>query len=97
MICHTHVGLLLPPWRLTSSTLGQLFQLHIWLLVDRLFIDIRQTVRARVPIITSHGWAATNRPWSRNSRANMVSGYLLNLFVKEHHPMIDTQQDKRLR
>lgn len=61
---------------LTSSTLGHSFQLHIWLLAARPFMDIRQTVRARVPTITSHGWEATSRPWSLNRRANMVPGRL---------------------
>lgn len=59
---------------LTSSTLGHSFQLHICLLAARLFIDTRQTVRTRVPTITSQGWEATSRPWSLNKRANMVSG-----------------------
>lgn len=59
---------------LTSSTLGHSFQLHICRLLDRLFIDTKQTVRAMVPTITSHGWEATTRPWSLNKRANMVEG-----------------------
>lgn len=46
----------------TSSTLGHSFQVHICLLAARLFMDTRQTVRASVPTMTSHGWEATSRP-----------------------------------
>lgn len=85
---------------LTSSTLGHSFQLHIWLLVARLFMDIRQTVRASVPTITSHGWEATSRPWSLNRRANMIagcrlatSGHSLNCSEKSSHHFQLTRQD----
>ncbi|TNN33308.1 hypothetical protein EYF80_056527 [Liparis tanakae] len=70
---------------LTSSTLGHSFQLHIWLLATRLwFIDTRQTVRARVPTMTSHGWEATSRPWSLNRRANMVTPGEVTVTPVEH-------------
>lgn len=58
--------------RLTSLTLGQLFQLHIWLLAGELFMFMRQTVTARVPTITSQGWEATSRPWRRKRRPSIV-------------------------
>lgn len=76
-------------WRLlTSSTLAHSFQVHTCLLAARLFIDTRQTVRARVPTITSHGWEATRRPWNLNKRANMVQGDLSSIYDQQtkHDP-----------
>jgi len=57
---------------LTSWRFGHSLQLHTWLLTMKLFMDMRHTVTAMVPTITSSGWDATSRPCSLNSRLNMV-------------------------